>query len=1123
MGVRDFVRRHYDRHWGGHLEDYRGARDRLRHEQDAEEKKRLEEQMRRSRNRMAMTAGAGLTLGAGYLAYKGGKKAVDVGREGIRNQWRNATGYDILILLTLLMYAVAPVWRVNFGYRLTLQLAVFFLVLFFVLSPSEKNRETYTVMLMIFIIEVFLPQIAYGYDFLMKNTFVVNYLLNPQVTLLWFYFAVFRSPGTGIISKLARWLVFLVWTFIVLSFVMNTFSVQDVQAAMTPEQIESAENLYIETAKWWKDIIVNFQDVMRQGRLYFENRMRLATGDYYTGFVDENQQETLGLYIKDVKASDREFYTGEPVSVWALLEAKTLEDGLKVDVECYHGRKKSDGSFETRQKGTTYPQTIPIVYDEEQIDLDCRFDSGVSASMIEGSNRVTVAAVFHFETLAYLKMYFMDRDRLRSMQRQGIDPLEEYGITDKSPSARYTNGPVKIGMGSAEGLVGISDSFSVNPRLGITLMTNDGWKGKIKQLTGLVVMVPDTLSLDTVFCPEFEEVSDYGETCVEGYVTYRSAQFLDCLEQNGHARDSAATYTAQNIPENVKACMNEYCTKELVGYKAYRLKITEETKQYYTNIGYEGDLQKDKTFSCRLKIDEPENLLGGVPVSTQYVRVKARYDYTIEETTNVLIKKGAAGTTEVPKPTKEGIQNIPFVYNSWGAQIMKYCRENVPGLETFDTPEECLCTVAAIINQESRGDANALGDAGEKGLMQILPATADLMKGQYQIDMPIFDLYDPDTNIRVGMLYLHYLKKQIPQVLSQYNTGKTYIPDYLYAAYNGGTCGTKPGSSDTTGALCPSKDCEGSLAYQCPVNQGELKNTASYVSRVSDYKHACMNMQLTTYGAHEEDFMAADFLEAESTLSLKTNDYTPLGNSLEIYAGTYSYQSPVPLPQENSQYSYLKLFFSKNNNRVPLGSETAAGNTAQSQFTDYPFMLYTLEGDSLKIAHWKRSLVTRRLEEDEKTLDTSGSSIKKLTGVWVKEDTNSKKTYIYAYYTGREIEMYDMMQQKFCSISWGRDTPVGFCEGVPGFMVRRIETETREKDNVKPYTIVQFVYDPGLEDPCCKECTMCDTLQCMTCAKECALGNLGTNIYSEHDDYRTIGPGQCFKAGDAPEAIKDET
>ncbi|MDK1387037.1 Soluble lytic murein transglycosylase [Ensifer psoraleae] len=56
----------------------------------------------------------------------------------------------------------------------------------------------------------------------------------------------------------------------------------------------------------------------------------------------------------------------------------------------------------------------------------------------------------------------------------------------------------------------------------------------------------------------------------------------------------------------------------------------------------------------------------------------------------------------------------------------------------------------AVVQVESNFDASARGSSGEIGLMQIKPATARMMGYSGSAK----DLYDPETNIKFGMMYL---------------------------------------------------------------------------------------------------------------------------------------------------------------------------------------------------------------------------------------------------------------------------------------------------------------------------------------------------------------------------------
>jgi len=74
--------------------------------------------------------------------------------------------------------------------------------------------------------------------------------------------------------------------------------------------------------------------------------------------------------------------------------------------------------------------------------------------------------------------------------------------------------------------------------------------------------------------------------------------------------------------------------------------------------------------------------------------------------------------------------------------------------------------VHAIIQRESRGNPLAVGAAGEQGLMQLMPRTAQ--------DLGVRNGFDIEENIRGGVEYLSRLLRQFgdeKKALAAYNTG----------------------------------------------------------------------------------------------------------------------------------------------------------------------------------------------------------------------------------------------------------------------------------------------------------------------------------------------------------------
>jgi soluble lytic murein transglycosylase len=81
---------------------------------------------------------------------------------------------------------------------------------------------------------------------------------------------------------------------------------------------------------------------------------------------------------------------------------------------------------------------------------------------------------------------------------------------------------------------------------------------------------------------------------------------------------------------------------------------------------------------------------------------------------------------------------------------------------------------AGLIRQESTFQADAVSHANAVGLMQVLPKTAKLLAKQLKVRYVKTKLFDPDYNLRLGMLYIAGLSRA------------TGAPEYALAAFNAG-------------------------------------------------------------------------------------------------------------------------------------------------------------------------------------------------------------------------------------------------------------------------------------------------------------------------------------------------
>ncbi|MEN9810328.1 MAG: hypothetical protein RLZZ488_1895 [Pseudomonadota bacterium] len=78
--------------------------------------------------------------------------------------------------------------------------------------------------------------------------------------------------------------------------------------------------------------------------------------------------------------------------------------------------------------------------------------------------------------------------------------------------------------------------------------------------------------------------------------------------------------------------------------------------------------------------------------------------------------------------------------------------------------------IFSLIRQESSFNPKATSPVGARGLMQVMPNTARRVERNRNMD-----LYDPDTNIRIGAKYLSILRKQhngdYSRLIASYNAG----------------------------------------------------------------------------------------------------------------------------------------------------------------------------------------------------------------------------------------------------------------------------------------------------------------------------------------------------------------
>lgn len=91
--------------------------------------------------------------------------------------------------------------------------------------------------------------------------------------------------------------------------------------------------------------------------------------------------------------------------------------------------------------------------------------------------------------------------------------------------------------------------------------------------------------------------------------------------------------------------------------------------------------------------------------------------------------------------------------------------------------------VAAVILQESEFHPAACSSVGARGLMQLMPETAEWIHQSLESREGKPDLLEPTTNVRLGSTYLNYLRDRFGSdpvaILAAYNAGPQQTEDWM--------------------------------------------------------------------------------------------------------------------------------------------------------------------------------------------------------------------------------------------------------------------------------------------------------------------------------------------------------
>jgi|FLOH01.1.fsa_nt_gi hypothetical protein len=293
----------------------------------------------------------------------------------------------------------------------------------------------------------------------------------------------FANPGDSLVlSKIGKWYLFIVLILAVYVFATSIVVGDNIssQGIDTTQAVGILDNYFIKnTQKLW-GAITGFPS-----RIQLRINQSLGM-DYFTGRVESNKDEPLGVYLEDLRATEPVFYEGNDIVLWATLSGKSFEGEINVRNRCYAGEG------ETIRYGEMFPTEVSLFY-IEQTTLECVFEDGLPS----GNNKITFKSSFDFPTWGYVTYTFVDRETMRSYYSQKKDINEILDIP-KIADVVYTNGPAAIGLPNLNMPISVNSEETSDNALrqvfGVTL-ENRWAQGKISHINSLEVKVPEEFSL----------------------------------------------------------------------------------------------------------------------------------------------------------------------------------------------------------------------------------------------------------------------------------------------------------------------------------------------------------------------------------------------------------------------------------------------------------------------------------------------------------------------------------------------------------------------------------------------------------------------------------------------------
>lgn len=557
---------------------------------------------------------------------------------------KNSQEVTYSLILIFLFFTIWTIGKANIWITYHLFFAAI-VYIFFLKGLTNGVTQAHKGFLLVMIFDLFaFPSLSFIGGNVLEVEFI-KLISNKLLFPIWiFYMFIFIKESTvKSVAKAIIWLVYIGY------FGFTNISVYGELLQQTSgQQTEAVKDL---PGKVFKNY-VGFFNTWLKGQVQYA----------ITGKVEQNQYEPLGVYLENVKPADAKYFENEDVVIWGTVRARTLDDPINVKLGCY----VKDGTKKTYTDNVDPNVAFPVFTLEEQ-DFACTLKTAQGEKfeniLKSGSTTITAFADFNFETLAFLKVYFMDRERLRAMTRDNLDPFDEFGIKDKKPQSKSTNGPAHIGMETTSPLVGVGESYITFPTLSMSIQNNQGWQGRIKKFEEVILLLPKGVGLTSpeTDCGERKFSRYDGEMCRTNSCTKVNAECINVCE-SGYTSDFDKNNCKALCDDKLKACQND-CSflfeEEGQQYEGFAL-IKEDIEKINAKLAKDDQITGNfEFFRCKLS-PKPEEVLQNTPITTKSIRAKARYQYTVEKPVPVRIEKltDAERTTKIGEVALKGLNEI---------------------------------------------------------------------------------------------------------------------------------------------------------------------------------------------------------------------------------------------------------------------------------------------------------------------------------------------------------------------------------------------------------------------------------------------------------------------------------